>query len=209
MVTVNRTVNVAKSLEEIETELQKVVELHKEKVTEFQQEIDTAKADEQKAKQTMIDTRNGDDPKKYAKAVSEQRTASDIVGFYAGKLERLKAEPLVTKDEYREYTSRIKSEMDVINKQASNRASELIEELEAIQSELTPAYNKTNELLSNLQNNIYKHNAEKQMKEARETKTALNTSELNNEYKDRTVISGIDYILSSHAAKNIKEGGNK
>lgn len=209
MVKVQKEVNLLNGLEEVETELENLKVLHDEKVTKFQKEVEKAEENERKAKQLMFETKKGDDPKKYAKAVSEQRTASDIVGFYAGKLERLKAEPLLTKDEYREYTSRIKSEMDVINKQASNRASELIEELEAIQSELTPAYNKTNELLSNLQNNIYKHNAEKQMKEARETKTALNTSELNNEYKDRTVISGIDYILSSHAAKNIKEGGNK
>lgn len=201
-------VKLSNGLEEIETELQKVVELHKEKTTEFQQEIDTAKADEQRAKQIMIDAKKGDDPKEYAQAVADQRTASDIVGFYAGKLEKLKAEPLVTNNEYREYTRRIKSEMDKINKQASNRASELIEELESIQSELNPAHTKTNELLSNLQNNIYKYSAEKQMKEARETGKPLNGSELNNEYKDDSLRSGINNILSSPGVKNIKAKGN-
>ena len=47
------------------------------------------------------------------------------------------------------------------------------------------------------------------MNEARENKTPLNTNELHNEYKDYSLISGIDYILKSQAAKTIKEGGSK
>jgi hypothetical protein len=47
------------------------------------------------------------------------------------------------------------------------------------------------------------------MNEARKNKTPLNTNELHNEYKDYSLISGIDYILKSQAAKTIKEGGSK
>lgn len=205
----NVQVELSNGLEEIEKELQHVVATHNEEVQEFQAEINKAEEEAQKAKEHMAEAKKGDNPKEYAQAVAEQRTANDIVGFYEGKLNKLKSEPLITEDEYREYTRRIKSEMDKINKQASNRASELIEELEAIQSELNPAHTKTNELLNNLQNSIYKHSAEKQMAEARATGKAVKGIELHNEYKDDTLRGGINNILSSPGVKNIKAKGNR
>lgn len=199
-----KVINLSKSLEEIEAELQTIVEENKAAIKEFKKEIETAEENAEEAKRTMIDAKKGDDPQAYAQAVAEQRTASDIVGFYEGKLEKLKSEPLVTEEQYKDYTKRIKSEMDRINQQARKRISKLLDELEAIQSELSPAYAKTNELLSNLQNNIYKHSADKQMELARKTGKPIVGSELNNEYKDGSVISGIEHILNSHVAKNIK-----
>lgn len=196
-----------KELLAIEQELKEIQEEGSEKITDYKAEVQTAKDNEEEANKAVIRAKQGDNPKAYAKAIEDKRTASDIAGFYTGKIEVLKNEPYITETEYREYTKRIKSEMDNINKQASKRASELLEELEAIQSELTPAYVKTNELLNNLQNNFYKHSAEKQMQEAREQRKPIVSSELNNEYKDDTLRSGIDFIVNSHVAKNIKAKG--
>ena len=192
----------------IEQELKAIQEEGNKKVVEYEAEIQTAKVNEQEANAAVLKAKQGDDPKAYAKAIEDKRTASDIAGFYEGKIEEIKNEPFITENEYREYTKRIKSEMDNINRQAGQRVSDLLEELEAIQSELTTAYVKTNELLSNLQNNIYKHSAEKQMELARKTGKPVVGSELNNEYKDDTVISGIDFILNSPATKNIKAKGS-
>ena len=139
----------------IEQELNAIQEEGNRKVLEYKVEIQTAKDNEEKANKAVIKAKQGNDPKVYAKAIEDKRTASDIASFYVGKIEEIKNEPFITENEYREYTKRIKSEMDNINRQASQRVSELLEELEAIQSEVTPAFNKTNELLSNLQNNIY------------------------------------------------------
>lgn len=192
----------------IEQELKAIQEEGNRKVLEYEAEIQTAKGNEEEANKAVIKAKQGDDPKAYAKAIEDKRTASDIAKFYEGKIEEIKDEPYITAAEYKEFTKRIKSEMDSINKQASKRASELLEELEAIQSELTPAYVKTNELLSNLQNNIYKYSADKQMKEAKEKGTPINSNELNNQYKDDSVRTGIDYIIKSHATQNIKAKGN-
>lgn len=188
----------------IEQELKEIQEEGNRKVLEYKEEIQTAKDNEEKANKAVIKAKQGDNPKVYAEAIEDKRTASDIASFYEGKIEEIKGDPYITATAYREYTNRIKSEMENINRQASQRVSELLEELEAIQSEVTPAFNKTNELLSNLQNNIYKHSYEKQMKEAKETGKAIKGNELRNEYKDNSVISGIEYILNSHVAKNIK-----
>lgn len=192
----------------IEQELNEIQEEGKQKVLGYQAEIKAAEDNVDDASARVLKVKQGDDPKAYAQAVADKRTASDIIGFYVGKIKALKDEPFITEAEYKSYSKRIKSEMDNINRRASKRAIELLVELEAIQSELTPAYVKANQLLSNLQNNIYKHSAEKQMKEARETGKSLNVNELNNEYKDDAIRSGIDYILNSHATKNIKAEGN-
>lgn len=199
---------VSKVLMEIEKELQQIIQSQEDRIEEMQIEIEKAKEDEEKAKEAVIEAKKGDDPKAYAKAVSDRRTATDIVSFYEGKIEELKNQPYITKAEYKEYTNRIKSEMDKINRQANKRVYELLDELESIRSELNSAYVKTNELLSNLQDNIFKYSAEKQMEEARKTGKSVNGSELRNEYKDDSVRSSINFILESHAAKVIKEKVN-
>lgn len=197
-----------KELLTIEQELNAILENGDREILEFKEEVKTAKKNEEEAKKAAIEAKQGDDPEAYVKAIEDKRTASDIAKFYEGKIEEIKDEPYITAAEYKEFTKRIKSEMDSINKQASKRASELLEELEAIQSELMPAYVKTNELLSNLQNNIYKYSADKQFEEARRNKKSVNSNELRNEYKDNSIITSIGYILDSHAAKTIKERGN-
>lgn len=197
-----------KELLTIEQELNAILENGDREILEFKEEVKTAKKNEEEAKKAAIEAKRGDDPEAYVKAIEDKRTASDIAKFYEGKIEEIKDEPYITAAEYKEFTKRIKSEMDSINKQASKRASELLEELEAIQSELMPAYVKTNELLSNLQNNIYKYSADKQFEEARRNKKSVNSNELRNEYKDNSIITSIGYILDSHAAKTIKERGN-
>ena len=76
-----------------------------------------------------------------------------------------------------------------------------------IKEEVAPAYAKANELLRELQNNIFKFTYEKQMADAKEKGTPINTDKLRNEYKDYSLIGGIDYILKSQAAVTIIKQG--
>ena len=198
-----------KELQAIEQELKGILEAGQQKEAEYQAEINAAIENEEEANRAVIQAKKGDDPKAYAKAIEEKRMASNIVQYYEGKIEQIKNEPFITEAEYRDYTKRIKAAMDAINKEGKIKASKLLKELEAIKEEVAPAYAKANNLLRELQNNIYKHSCEKVMNEARKNKTPLNTNELHNEYKDYSLIGSIDYILKSHAAKTIKEGGSK
>jgi len=192
----------------IEQELKAIQEEGNKKVAEYQKEIQAANDNEEEANREVIKAKRGDNVTSYTKAIADKRTASDIAKFYEGKIEEIKGDPYITEAEYKEFTSRINNAMDSINHKASKRASELLDELKAIQSEVAPAYVKTNELLSKLQNDIYKYSYEKQMKEAKETGRAIKGNELHNEYKDNSVISGIEHILNSHATKNIKAKGS-
>src|SRR5690625_2373277 len=137
-----KKLDVTANLMEIEAELQEIIKQNKERITELQQEIETAEENERQAKKAMLDAKKGDDPKAYAKAVANHRTASDIVEFYSGKLGKLKAEPLITSDEYKEYTRRIKSELERINNEKRAKARDLLKELFALEPELSININK-------------------------------------------------------------------
>ena len=196
-----------KELLALEKELKEIQEEGNKRIAEYQEEIKTAIDNEEAANRAVIEAKKGDDPKAYSKAIEDKRMASNIAQYFEGNIEQIQDEPFITEAEYRDYTKRIKAEMDAINNEGKAKASKLLKELEAIKEEVAPAYAKANNLLRELQNNIYKHSYEKVMNEARKNKTPLNTNELHNEYKDYSLISGIDYILKSQAAKTIKEGG--
>jgi cellobiose-specific phosphotransferase system component IIA len=198
-----------KELQAIEQELKGILEAGQQKEAEYEAETKAARENEEEANRAVIQAKKGDDPKAYAKAIEEKRMAQNIAQYYEGKIEQIKDEPFITEAEYRDYTKRIKAEMDAINNEGKAKASKLFEELEAIKEEVAPAYAKANDLLRKLQNNIYKSTYEKQMADAKEKGTPINTDRLHNEYKDYSLISGIDYILKSQAAKTIKEGGSK
>ena len=198
-----------KELLALEQELKEIQEEGNKRIAEYQAEINAAIENEEEANKAVIKAKQGDDPKAYAKAIEEKRMASNIAQYFEGKIEQIKDEPFITGTEYKEYTKRIKAEMDAINNEGKARASKLFDELKAIQDEVTPSYNKANELLSVLQNNIYKFTSEKQMADAKEKGTPLNSNNLHNEYKDYSLISGIDYILKNQVAETIKEGGSK
>ena len=198
-----------KELQAIEQELKGILEAGQQKEAEYQAEINAAIENEEEANRAVIQAKKGDDPKAYAKAIEEKRMASNIVQYYEGKIEQIKNEPFITEAEYRDYTKRIKAAMDAINKEGKIKASKLLKELEAIKEEVAPALAKTNELLRELQNNIYKLTYEKQMKDAREKGIPINVDRLHNEYKDYSLTRGINHILQSNMAKTIKEGGRK
>lgn len=198
-----------KELLAIEEELKAIQEEGNKRIREYQAEINAAIENEEEANRAVIKAKQGNDPKAYSKAIEEKRMASNIVQYYEGKIEQIKNEPFITEAEYRDYTKRIKTAMDAINKEGKIKASKLLKELEAIKEEVAPAYAKANNLLRELQNNIYKHSYEKQMVDAKEKGIPIKADRLHNEYKDYSLIGGIDYILKSHAAKTIKEGGSK
>ena len=198
-----------KELLALEKELKEIQEEGNKRVIEYQAEINAAIENVEEANRAVIKAKQGDDPKAYAKALEEKRMAENIAQYYEGKLKQIKDDPFITEWEYNNYTNRIKEEMDAINNKGKAKVSKLFEELEAIKEEVSPALAKTNELLRELQNNIYKLTYEKQMKDAREKGIPINVDRLHNEYKDYSLTRGINHILQSNMAKTIKEGGRK
>ena len=198
-----------KELLAIDQELKEILEAGNKKIAEYEAEIQVAKDSEEQANRAVIEAKMGDDPKLYSQAIEEKRTAENIADYYKGRIEQVKAKPLITQEQYTDYTKQITEAMDKINKDGNTRAKELLQELEAIKDDLKPSYNKANELLGQLQNNLYKADYNKVMSQAREQGTPINSSMLKNEYKDNSLVIGIDNILKSHTTQKIIEGGSK
>lgn len=186
-------------LNKIEEELQQLIQQYKADLTNLQQEIDKAKADEEKAQQAVLIAKNGDDPKAYAKAVSEKQTASNIVEYYSGKIEELQSKPVVTENQYNEYTKRIKSELERLNNENRANTKELLVKLSSIQPALESNIQKGNELLAHLQLDLYKDDAS--VTTATGNKVRLN--HLENRYNDYKLPQNIGAIINQANAMGL------
>ncbi len=194
-----------KELLAIEEELKEIIEAGKQKTLEHEAEIETAKNNEEEANRAVVRAKQGDDPEAYAKAIADKRTASDIACYYEGKIEEIRDEPYITEDEYKEYSKRIKAEMDAIINEVKAKASRLLKELEAIKEEVSIAHGKANNLLAKLQNKIYKDTYDKAMENTRKNKIPFSWRE--NKYSNYSLLNGLYYILDSPRIKEIIEEG--
>lgn len=191
-----KSIDILDSLKGYEAELKLIAEKHQEQIIQLQEEIASAEADEQAAKQRVIDTRKNDDPKEYSKAIADQRTASDVLGFYTGKLEKLKAEPLISKEQYDTYTQLITITLDKLNTEKKIEARKLLEELLVIEPELVINLEKGNEILSYLQRDLFKDDATWTNSKGEK----IPMEHLKNRYKDYSMIQAINSILGTPQA---------
>lgn len=138
-------------------------------------------------------------PTAFSKAVAYQQTASNIVEFYTGKIEELQSEPLVTEEEYKDFTDRIKADIDRLNEQSSKEVVDALEVLAKVQPVLTEHLNKGNELLKHLQHDLYKDDAT--TVNAKGDKVRLSNSE--NRHKEYGLSQKIAYILGIAKERNL------
>lgn len=186
-------------LTQIEKELEKVKAKNDKEVADLQQALETAKAEADKAQQKVIDAKQGSDPTAFSKAVADQQTANNIVEFYTGKVEELHSEPLVTEEEYKDFTDRIKADIDRLNEQTSKEVTDALEVLAKAQPVLTEHLNKGNELLKHLQHDLYKDDAS--TTNAKGDKVRL--SNLENRHKEYGLSQKIAYILGIAKERNL------
>ena len=186
-------------LTQIEKEFEQVKAKNDKEIADLQQALETAKAEADKAQQKVIDAKQGSSPTAFSKAVADQQTASNIVEFYTGKIEKLQSEPLVTEEEYKDFTDRIKADIDRLNEQTSKEVADALEVLAKVQPVLTEHLNKGNELLKHLQHDLYKDDAS--TVNARGDKVRLKN--LENRYSEYGLTQNINYILGIAKERNL------
>ena len=186
-------------LTQSEKEFEQVKAKNDKEIADLQQALETAKAEADKAQQKVIDAKQGSSPTSFSKAVADQQTANNIVEFYTGKIEELQSEPLVTEEEYNDFTDRIKADIDRLNEQTSKEVEDALEVLAKVQPVLTEHLNKGNELLKHLQHDLYKDDAT--TVNAKGDKVRL--SNLENRHKEYGLTQKIDYILSIAKERNL------
>ena len=186
-------------LTQSEKEFEQVKAKNDKEIADLQQALETAKAEADKAQQKVIDAKQGSSPTSFSKAVADQQTANNIVEFYTGKIEELQSEPLVTEEEYNDFTDRIKADIDRLNEQTSKEVEDALEVLAKVQPVLTEHLNKGNELLKHLQHDLYKDDAT--TVNARGDKVRLKN--LENRYSEYGLSQKIDYILNIAKERNL------
>lgn len=186
-------------LTQIEKELEQVKAKNDKEIADLQQALETAKAEADKAQQKVIDAKQGSSPTAFSKAVADHQTASNIVEYYAGKIEELQSEPLVTEEEYKDFTDRIKAEIDKLNDETGKAVKEALEVLAKAQPVLTDNLNKGNDMLKHLQHDLYKDDAS--MTVANGSRVRL--PNLENRHKEYGLSQNIDYILNFAKERNL------
>ena len=191
--------NLTDELIKIEKELEQVKAKNDKEIADLQAEVDKAQAEHTKAQEKVIKAKQGSSATAFSKAVAEEQTAGNIVEYYAGKVEELQSKPLVTDDEYKEFTERIKAEIDKLNDEAGKAVKEALEVLAKAQPVLIDNLNKGNDLLKHLQHDLYKDDAT--TVNAKGERVRLNN--LENRHKEYGLSQKIEYILNIAKERNL------
>lgn len=189
------------TLNQIDEELTALLLKGKEKEGKLLEEVEVAKASEAEAVNAAIKAKQEDNAKAFAKANQEQRTAKDIADFYLAKLDEIKNDPYISKEDYTAYTARIMSELDQLNNESKVKAGALLKELVQIKEDFEPVLQAGQELLHKLQHTLYKDHAET----TTVTGTKVHLDSLENKYRDYSLINWLEYITNGHGALQLQQ----
>ena len=185
-------------LNKIEEELQAIVVDGRKEAEVYQKEVDAAILNKEEATQAAINAKQNGDAAAYIKASQEMRDAQDMEQFYLDKFNEVEDEPFITGTELSDYKSRIKSELDKIGHMKKVRAGELLKELIGIKEEVTPIFDKGDEVLYKLNHEVLR--------------SKLPASK-DDRYEDRVLIQWIDMIIRQYPSQQLttyaNEGENK
>lgn len=193
------------TLNQIDEELTALLLKGKEKEGKLLEEVEVAKASEAEAVNSAIKAKQEDNAKAFAKANQEQRTAKDIADFYLAKLDEIKNDPYISKEDYTAYTARIMAELDQLNNESKSKAGALLKELVQIKEEVEPVLQAGQTLLRKLQYELYKDHAET----TTTTGTKVHLDSLENKYRDYSLIQWLEYITNGHGALQLQQHTEK
>lgn len=196
-------------LNNIEGQLTAILANGNKEVETFLQKVDTAKANEEEAIQAVVRAKQDGKPSVFAKANQDLRNAKDIANFYLDKIDEIKDDPYITKEEHEAYSTRIKVELDKLNHAKKLRAGELLKELAEIQEEVAPVLQKGQDMLHDLQHNILKDTAET----TTGTGVKVHLDSLEDKYQDYTLVQWLEAINKQYPSQQLmsytNEGGKK
>ena len=193
------------TLKQIDEELTAFLLKGKEKEGKLLEEVEVAKASKAEAVNEAIKAKQEDNAKAFAKANQEQRTAKDIADFYLAKLDDIKNDPYISKEDYTAYTARIMAELDQLNNESKAKAGALLKELVQIKEDFEPVLQAGQELLHKLQHTLYKDHAET----TTVTGTKVHLDSLENKYHDYSLIHWLEYINKTYASEQLQKHAEK
>lgn len=148
-----------KNLEIMQVKINEILNKAKQEAENLQSQIDTANKAKEDAAAAFIEAKHAGDPKAYAEASADQRAYKDIAELYAHKKEAHDKRTLITVDEYKAMIDQIMSELDQANDAAKEKVLDHIEALKEIAGEISQTIHFGNELLHQVQHELFKDDA--------------------------------------------------
>ena len=148
-----------KNLETIQSKINEILTTAKQVGENLQSQVDTANKAKEDAAAAFIKAKQDGDPKAYAEAAADQRAFKDIAEMYEDKKKAHDKKPLVTVDEYKAMIDQITAELDQANDAAKEKVLSHIDALKVIAEELSQTIQSGNEMLHQIQHELFKDDA--------------------------------------------------
>lgn len=168
-----------------------------------QSQINAAGSIVSKAAAELSQTQEAGDPKAYAKAATEHRTAKDVLAMYEKQLAALNNSPVITAEEYAELKADIMQTMDQITQNTTEGFMEAMEAIQKLYDEMLQAVEITNKLLHQVQRDLRKVPTATITPEGHRHVKAEN---MDDTYKTPDVHGALFRMISTQFYKQLMEG---
>ncbi len=150
---------IMENLEIVKVQINEILDKAKQEGETIQNQLNVAMAAQKDAALATIEARNSGDPKVYAEAAANQRTFKDIAELYTHKKEAHDKNPFITQETYNAMIDQIMGELDKANDAAKAKVLEHIQALKEVADDLSNTIQFGNELLHQIQHELYKDDA--------------------------------------------------
>lgn len=149
-----------KNLEKIQSKVNEIQAAADKAAEELQAKINKATEERGAATAALLRAQDAADPEEYARAAAEARTRGDILELYSKQKAKLDTQPLISTEDYDAMVNQIMAELDQVNAKAKAEAAKHLEALKAIGRDSTEVINYGNDLLHQVQHDLFKDPAE-------------------------------------------------
>lgn len=181
------------NLEVIQNQVDDIISAATTATEELKTKIETATLERGAANRALLKAQEEGNLEDYAKAASEVRTRGDILELYATQKAQLDDKPLISAETYETMVNHIMVELDQMNSKAKAEAAKHLEALRDIRKQTLDNINYGNELLHQVQHDLFKDPAE--MITANGKRVHIPSMEI--QFKDYALPAAIDRAIDT------------
>lgn len=187
-----------KAITELESKIKKILADRVAEAADLEERVEAAKHKQKEANEAMDEATIAGDLKAYQKAKEERKDAEDAIEMHCKRLEALDNKPLISKVEYEKGVAQIMAALGEVSADAKKRIVEHMEQIRIIAAECTAEITNGNEVLHQLQHDIYRDKAEQILASGK----GVYMEHLEKKFKDFSVPQFASYVLDSGYYEN-------
>lgn len=179
-----------KLLQETETRINGILQNRDEKIVTLQAKLEKAREALQAAEKEAAASTEAEDVKAYQKAKADRADAAAAAELFERRISDLKDKPLISKGEYEKTVADLMNAITTEDNAAREKIAASINTIQQLGNELNASIKYGNELLHQLQHDVFKDPAEMICANG----NAVHISSLEKEYKDFAAVRLAIYI---------------